>query len=305
MIRTAIAALLALGLSGPAFAEDPEEGPEPGFQVDPESGKHPAWTLGSGRTVWLFPTGDIHPVYIADPHRPTNSIGMQFYSRTGIDDSTGVRTGLSAGGRLGLLRIDPAKPGGRSWQLSLDAGLNAQFDSNNKLDNIGWDGNYGFSLTTANGGPLSFRVAIYHDSAHVGDEYAERTGRTRIDYTREELAFGFAVRPARGWRFYAEGAYGYYLLTEEQHPWRVQGGAEYTTRRFFWGDRFAWYAAVDFQGWQERDWRLDTTVQTGLTTTAGGHRWRIGVQWNDGAPPMGEFFQDTEAWLSVGFWVDL
>jgi hypothetical protein len=230
---------------------------------------------------------------------------MQFYSRTGIPDSSDARTGLSAGGRLGFFRLDPARPGGRSWQLSLDAGLNAQFDSYNKLDNIGWDGKYGLTLTTATGGPLSFRLAIFHDSAHVGDEYAERAGRLRIDYTRQEVAFGAAVRLGEGWRAYGEGGYGYDLLTEEQQPWRAQGGVEYTTRRFILGGRFAWYAAVDFQGWEQRDWRLDTTVQTGITTTAGGHRWRIGVQWNDGAPPMGEFFQDTEAWLSVGFWVDL
>jgi len=147
--------------------------------------------------------------------------------------------------------------------------------------------------------------AIFHDSAHIGDEYADRTGRTRIDYTREEFAFGAAFRLARGLRAYAEGGYGYYLLTEEQKPWRAHGGVEYTARPSLIGDRFAWYAAVDFSGTEEREWRLDTSVQTGITTTAGGRRWRIGVQYNDGAPPMGEFFQDTEAWFTVGFWIDM
>jgi hypothetical protein len=60
-------------------------------------------------------------------------------------------------------------------------------------------------------------VALFHDSAHVGDECAERTGRKRIDHTGG-------------------------------------GSASSTTK---------------------------------------------------GTLPMGEFFQDTEAWFSVGFWVDL
>jgi hypothetical protein len=305
MTRTLIAVLGALALVVSASAQDSSEGPDQGFETHPEAGKQPAWTLGSGRTLWLFPVGDVYPVYIADPHRPMTAVMPQFYSRVGIYDSTDVRTGLAVGGRFGILRLTPVSPGGRTWQLSVDAGLNAQFDSNQKLDNVGWDGKYGLTLTTANGGPLSLRVAIFHDSAHIGDEYAERTGRTRIDYTREEFAFGFAVRPARGWRFYAEGAYAHFLLTEEQRPWRAQGGLEYTRRPSLLGGRFAWYAAVDFSGTEERDWRLDTSVQTGITTTSGGRRWRLGVQYNDGAPPMGEFFQDTEAWFTLGIWIDM
>lgn len=306
MIRQALAVLIALGLAGPAAAQESPTGPAKGFQTDPEAAQTPAWTLGSGRTLWLFPVGDIvQPVYIADIHRPMTAVTPQFYTRTGIYDSTDLRTGLAVGGRFGILRLDPASPGGRSWQISIDAGLNAQFDSNNKLDNIGWDGKYGLSVTTATGGPLSLRVGIFHDSAHIGDEYAERTGRTRIDYTREELVFGAAFRLARGLRTYAEGGYGYYLLTEEQKPWRAHGGLEYTGRPSLIGGRFAWYAAVDFSGTEERDWRLDTSVQAGITTTSGGRRWRIGVQYTDGAPPMGEFFQDTEAWFTVGLWIDM
>jgi hypothetical protein len=300
MTRTTLATLALTGLALPALAQAPEGG----FKTEPEVGKQPAWTLGSGRTLWLFPAGHVYPLYIADPHRAMTAAVAQFYTRTGIYDSTNARTGLNIGGRFGIFRLDPARPGGRSWQLSVDASLNAQFDSYQKLDNVGWDGKYGLSLTTSSG-PLSIRVGAFHDSAHIGDEYAERTGRTRIDYTREEAALGVAFRLARGWWVYGEGAYGYYLLTEEQRSWRAQGGLQYTTRRMLLGGRFAWYAAVDFSATEERDWRLDTTVQAGVTTTSGGRRWRIGVQYIDGRPPMGEFFQDTEAWFTLGLWIDL
>ena len=300
MARTIIFMLALAGLALPALAQDPAGG----FKTDPAVGKQPAWTLGSGRTLWLWPAGHVYPLYIADPHRPVGAAMADFYTRTGIYDSTDARTGLSVGGRFGFFRLDPAYPGGRSWQLSLDAGLKAQFDSYNKLDNVGWDGNYGLSLTTASG-PLALRVGIFHTSAHVGDEYAERTGRTRIDYTREEAALGVAWRLAQRLWVYGEGGYGYYRLTEEQRPWRAQGGLQYTTRPMLLGGRFAWYAAADFSATEERDWRLDTAVQTGVTTTSAGRQWRIGVQYIDGRPPLGEFFQDTEAWFTLGIWVDL
>ena len=100
-----------------------------------------------------------------------------FYTRSEIPDTSGTRTMLKAGGRFGIVRWEAAPGGGRSWQLSLDAGLDAMFDSQNSLDNVGWDGNYGITLTTASASRFAYKLGILHCSSHVGDEYMERTGR--------------------------------------------------------------------------------------------------------------------------------
>ena len=271
----------------------------------PVEGREPTWTLGSGRTLSLFPTSDLYPGNIADPHKPENAALALIYTTPRIADSSAQRFALKAGGRLGVLRLDPGEARARSWQLSIDAGLDFQADSQRKQDAIGWDGSYGLTLTTASRGPYSFKLAHIHTSGHVGDEYAERTGRQRIDYTRAELGLGAARRLGRGGRAYLELGWGYGLLTEEQEPWRVQAGFEYESRRTLFGGRFAWYAAVDLQALEERSWRLDAAVQAGILTRAGGRRWRFGVQYDDGRPTMAEFFQTTEAWFSFGFWVDL
>ena len=304
MIRCSGVIITMLGLAGPALAQDAGERAGP-FKVHPEAGRQPAYTLGSGRTLWLFSSGDVFPVYIADPHKPTSSVEFHRYTRVGAADSTEVRTSLAGGGRFGLFRLDPARPEGRSWQLSLEAGIDAVFDSNRKMDNLGWDGNYGFTLTTKTGGPFAFKLAYLHISAHVGDEYAERTGRARIDYTREEVVLGVSWHPAPEWRVYAEGARAHYLLTEEQKPWRAQGGMEYVTRPFLLGGRFSWYAAADFSSYEERGWRVDTAVQTGILTSSSGRRFRLGVAYFDGRVPIGEFFEDTEARFTLGVWMDL
>ena len=268
--------------------------------------QHPlAWSHSSGRTFVLFPAGDLFPVYVADPQRPTNAITEMFYPAARIADTGSPRTGLSAGGRFGILRIDPATAGGRSWQISISAGLDAMFDSKHRLDALGWDGNYGLTVTTAKSGPLSLKVGVLHQSSHLGDEYQERTGATRTNYTREEVAFGARWRLSPQWQAYGETAVAYRNRYENQEPWRGQGGIEDETRPRIWGNRFAWYAAADLSATQERDWRLDTSVHGGIVTRSNGHTYRLGAGWTDGRPPIGEFFNMSEHWFTFGIWIDL
>jgi hypothetical protein len=252
----------------------------------------------------LFPGGELFPIYIADPHRPTNAVLVNFNTRVSIEDTSSPRFSLSAGGRFGILRIDAPTPRGRSWQISIDAGLDALFDSQYRQDAIGWDGNYGLTVTTASGGPLAFKVGILHVSAHTGDEYAERTGQPRLNYTREELAVGVSRRVGRGWRTYAETGVAYVERSDEQEPWRLQGGIEYESPRRVWGDRFSWYWASDLSSMQERDWRLDATLQAGIATRSEGRTYRLGAQVHDGRPTIGEFFRLSETCVTLGFWID-
>jgi hypothetical protein len=255
--------------------------------------------------VALFPAGDVYPVYVADLHRPTNTVTVGFYSRARIPEAGHQRTLLSGGGHVGVLRIDDIT-GGRTWQISLDAGFDAQFDSQFKNDGLGWDGNYGLTVTTARAGSrLGLKVAILHMSAHLGDEYEERVPTERINYTREEVAFGASWRPHRRWRTYGELGLAYRMRSDDQDHWRLQVGAEVEARPTVLGGRFAWFAAADFSGLEERDWRLDTSVQGGLVTRSGGRAYRLFAGWYDGRPTVGQFTYYSEAAFLMGFKVDL
>ena len=292
--------VLLVALPSLSPAQEPEKEDEPPLQEESVPSQEPS----AKRVVTAFPDGDVYPIYGADPHRTGNGAMLSFYSRTEIAESSGTRTGLKAGGRFGVVRWDPPAPGGRSWQVSIDAGLDAMFDSKNKLDNIGWDGNYGFTVTTASSSRFAFKLGLLHLSAHVGDEYMERTGRTRIDYSREELALGTRYLIAPRWSAYGEIGVAYKQLTEEQARWRVQGGVEWESARTFLRGLFVGYAALDLQFWQERDWRPDVTLQGGLAAKPHGLTWRFGVEYSNGRPPLGEFFADTEARFTLGIWVD-
>ncbi len=158
-----LTSVLVLGvISGAATASAQDTGEQ----------KPTVWQPSPSRSVELFPPGDIFPVYAADQQHPTNMLATNFYVRTRIPQSRSPRTTLAGGGRFGMLRIESKTPNGRSWQISLDAGLDAVFDSQNKNDGIGWDGNYGLTVTTVKASsPFGFKVGVLHTSAHLGDEY--------------------------------------------------------------------------------------------------------------------------------------
>ena len=139
----------------------------------------------------------------------------------------------------------------------------------------------------------------------LGDEYAERTEARRINYTREELAFGLAwtIRPR--WRSYGEIGLAYVMRSDAQKPWRLQAGVEHERRPTVFGGRMAWYGTMDVSGLEERDWRLDTAVQGGLVTRSAGRAYRLFAEWYDGRSRIGNFSQYSEASFSLGFKVDL
>ncbi len=278
----------------PVQGQDEGEGPS---SLDPQS---------RSALLWL-PNGELYAPYAADLH----SVGFGFqlirYTKTQIADSGKDRNEVKVGGRFGVLRSQQPDQAGREWQLSFEIGLNAQFDSANSLDNIGWDGKYGFIFTSALGHDLSYKVALSHDSSHVGDEYAERTGRLRIGYTRHELSAGISWLLSDGWRTYAEAGQGFLLSNDElQKPGRFQCGLEWQDAGFLRNGHRGWYSGLDLSSMQERDWRIDRSLKTGYRIdSADGRAYRFGVQWYSGRPPIAEFFQNTESFLGVGIWVDI
>ena len=293
IIAAAVTVIVANGSA--AFAQQPGGQPQ----------QDPTWVLSSGSSLTLFPSGDVYPVYIADPHRPTNMLAEIGILSGSIPDTESPLTALGAGGRFGMLRFGPARPEGRAWQVSIEAGFDALFDSENRLDVVGWDGNYGLTVTTASSSRLALKIALLHVSAHLGDEYAERTGRERINYTREELSVGAAWRWSPRWRAYGETGAAYHLGDPALDTWRVQSGIEYESGPGPCGQRFGCYAAIDASSMQERNWRVDLTATIGIVAQGIGRTSRIFLEWHDGRPTANEFFKDTVSSLSVGLKIDL
>ncbi|HYO11689.1 MAG TPA: DUF1207 domain-containing protein [Thermoanaerobaculia bacterium] len=246
----------------------------------------------------MFPDSNLYPRYVADPRHPGFAVTILGFPDPKIPDSGDRRVGLKLGGRFGLLRVS-------GWQADIEAGFTGQFDIEHSLDNIGWDGTYGFLVSSAFAQGVSVQFGTKHISSHVGDEYAERTGRRRIEYTREELAAGIAWAIDGRWRTYAEAGWGLSLREEiGQEPGRLQFGLEHEAPGTIGHGRLGWYAALDLGALEEKDWQVDPTLQAGLLVPAGSRRWRIGLGYHSGTVPIGEFFRVDEDYIALGLWLD-
>ncbi len=267
-------------------------------------------TFPAGRqwNLDLLPAGDIYPPYSADLHRPGFGVMNMDIMDSEIPDAGDRRYGFMLGGQYGLLRLQSASEPGAAFQVDVYGAFYGVFDADNSTDNIGWDGLYGLAFYWTNNKGLAAKLAMQHDSSHVGDEYIERTGRKRINYTREEWALGLSYRFMKNWRIYGEGAYGFDLRnTDVQEPWRIQGGMEWEADDLFLSGRGGYYAAVNIGAAEELDWEEDITLQAGIVISARRfyRQFRIGLIYRDGRSLIGEFFQDREEWWGIGLWLDL
>jgi hypothetical protein len=291
--RLAATAMLALlGTPVPrALANDAPEAP------DVAAGKTGVWAF--------FPEAGFYPLYIADPLRPQSAMLLARMPTSDIPDAGGTRFALRLGGQFPIVARHPYGDSECGWQLDFEGGFTSQFDIDNSLDNIGWDGLFGLLLDYKPRPALAFRFGTLHDSAHVGDEYAERTGRMRLGYTREEFVAGVSVRASQRWRYYAEVGVQY-GTKNFQEPLRAQAGVEYQGERPWPSARGGWYAALDLRAYAENDWHPRATAQLGINvpTGRGNGRYRFAFEGGAGRTVLGEFFTDSETYAGIGWYFD-
>jgi len=253
--------------------------------------------------VTLFPEQQIYPVNVADPRRIQFAAKTLYFDHTTIEQTSVRRFDLKLGGRLGLLHLPRGKDDRLGWLLSLDAGFHGQFDVKSSQDNIGWDGIYALMLSYRPDQRIAFKVGAYHISSHIGDEYIERTGRTRINYTREELQAGMNLSLSDNLQWYVEAGRAYDQRNKQvQKPWRVQSGVQYRPGKPY---QSQWYAGLDVGATQERDWQSDVSLQIGWRVPTDNRIWRVGLEAYEGKAQLGEFFQEDERYLGLGLWLDI
>lgn len=253
----------------------------------------------------FFPADHLYPHYIANPIRSSFGFKSMNFSHSEIPQSGDQRFGLNMGANLGLIRLHPEKNPDRGWNLSLEAGFRGQFDTEHSQDNIGWDGHYALFLDYRHSHKIAYRLGLHHTSSHIGDEYAERTGQQRINYTRQEIRLGSIWNFADHWQSYIEVARTNDRRNKAlQQPGRAEWGLQYDHSTFF-SQRIGGYAALDISGYEENNWQANTTLQIGISWPTLERQWRLGLEYYDGRSQLGEFFQFEERYLSLGLWMDL
>ena len=258
-----------------------------------------------GESRW-FPTEYLYLTYLADPYELGFHMQLRSYDEANIPETGSSRWDFMAGAPLILYEKKNTDNPRHGWQLIFLGSLRGQFENQNNQDNVAWEGIFGSQAVFRYRDDFAWHFGTKHYSSHVGDEYIERTGRTRIDYTREELRAGLAWRVSEHYTFYSDIAYAFSLRNKVlQDHGRVQMGLQYEKPGVFVDGKVGWYSALDISAYEEDDWDKNFTFQTGFNLPAQDNRWRIGLEYYDGRSQYGEFFQIKDKYASIGIWMDL
>lgn len=264
---------------------------EPGMVFDPSL--HSPW-------MWqLLPEGLIYRSYLAGPKEPRFS-GVLFRDQGGtwyIDSTLGARVGIL---RFGT--PDPYKPEG--WQLDVEGAAFPRLNMDENQDLDAADFRAGIPLTYGIGN-LEAKFAYYHTSSHLGDEFMIRHPDVeRINYVRDALVLGLALRPVPNIRLYGEVGWAFYS-DGGALPWEFQFGAEYAPMQAT-GFRGAPFMAVNGYLREEQNYSGTLTAQVGWMWRSryNGPMLRTGFQYLNGKSPQFQFFDQFEEQFGWGLWYD-
>lgn len=133
------------------------------------------------------------------------------------------------------------------------------------------------------------RLAFYHVSSHLGDEFLERTGREPISTSREGVELALAAHPLPGVRVYG-GPGALVRSTSGLEPGTLRAGAEWRPGEHRWGP-FRPYASAELFSWQELEWEPTASAEAGL---AFGGRYRLALIAGAGPSRAEQFFREDE-----------
>lgn len=265
------------------------------------------FNLGSRFLLELDPNDQPYPDYLADPRRPRMQLGVSAASRD-IPETSAGRIMVDLGTRYTLFKVTPTKEGKNEFALDIEGGLFNQFDAGNSLDSIGWDGRYGIFAVWDWSDKVEARVGYRHLSAHLGDEYIEVSGRQRINYTRDDLAFGMSCHLDEHILIYVEPSWAWSMGNEDrQKRWAAEGGIQYQGPREIWNNSTSFYAAAHVRAFDETDWDPGVSVQSGfhISRDQQSSNLRIGIEGYTGRAILGEFALDyDESYLTLGVFFD-
>ena len=160
--------------------------------------------------------------------------------------------------------------------------------------------------TTASLGAWTLTGELYHESSHLGDEYGDRFGASRLDWTREVAA---------AWVTYGTGPVRVtgnlsYVLIDELHLDRPGAAlaADFQGRPFgsFLGGRVRPLGGVFFEGAAATSWRISTSAKFGVAVAApSGREVALTLIAHDGLSTQRQFFRHESRYFGAELRFDL
>ena len=250
-------------------------------------------------TLQLFPEGLIYRSYLAGMKEPRLA-GMWVH-----DVNQGWLFDTALGARAAIARLgtqNSRRPEG--LEADCEAAVFPRFSPDGERDLVSADFRIGIPLTYGVG-PFQTKLAWYHLSSHLGDEFMlDNPSVKRINYCRDAVVWGNSFYLTDDLRLYAEAEWAYHTDGGAE-PWAFQFGVDFSPLEPLWGLRGAPFVAVNTHLREEVRFGGNVVVQTGWQWRGQtGHLFRFGMQYFTGKSDQLEFFRRNEDRLGLGIWYD-
>ena len=253
----------------------------------------------TGCEQWqLLPRGLIYRPYLAGV-KESRMAGVWNY-----DNGNGRIWDITLGGQAPLVRYGvPGNGRPEGFQISIEGAGQVRLDRDENCDVEATDYRFGVPITWGNAVHQN-KLAIYHLSSHLGDEFLlKHPTFPRLNYSENVLVYGHSVNPADDWRVYGEVGYGFDVEIAE--PWEFQFGVEWAPSTWT-GFRGAPFFAVNSYLREEVAFGGNFVAQTGWAwrrDPASG-MFRVGLQYYNGKNEQFSLFNDSEQKFGFGIWYD-
>jgi hypothetical protein len=208
------------------------------------------------------------------------------------------------GGRVGIFRYGNSSlicPEG--FQVDVEGSAQVRLDIRNDVDVQGVDFRGGVPLTYGIG-QHRFKLAYYHLSSHIGDEFfIDNPTFPRLNFARDTFVFGYSYYWTEKLRLYGEAGWAFY--TDVSEPWEFQAGVDWApVRPTGWGGEP--FFAINGHLREELNFGGNLTVQTGWAWVGdeNSHLLRVGFLYYNGGSPQFSFYQEHEEQFGLGLWYD-
>lgn len=298
-------AILAAGTSAAQEAVPDSSGLQPDTELQQYCGTNipPDEALG----FVPLPEGDVFCPFLADPK--AGSSYLAYVRGTSTSPFGTDLASVAVADHFGLLRWGGPLPG-EGLQISLQGGVFAQFDLNtDSYDLINADYEVGLPITYRRGRG-SWRLRLYHQSSHLGDEFLLRSRIPRENFAFESGEAMLSV-DAGPLRVYGGGEYVFRATPRNVDSNVLHVGAELRQRasalHFSGLHGVRLVAALDAKAVEDLGWHVAWSGRAGFEISRGGpnamhagRRWSILGQYYDGPSPYGQFFHEKVTYYGVG-----
>jgi hypothetical protein len=243
------------------------------------------------KSEW-FPEGLIYRHPLADPRAPVSGVQFQFP----IDKDDDMRIENRIATHLAVWR---ERDGDSEFEVQAEGAAFGRFDFQQFWDMEAVDFRFGFPIIWRRD-QFAFKLHPWHMTSHLGDEFIERTGRKRVNYSRNELTIGVSCDLDTECRVYGEVGYAIWRGDVNDYV-RVMAGFE-TMGRHLGADWPDVFAAVNVTSFQEQDWGLQVNVEAGvwLRPQNSPRGVRLSLGYFRGPSALTQFLEENEEHWNFG-----